>query len=121
MTPDAKIISHPECPKQILTISDFVGSTSALIKYTKENNSESFIVVTEPGVIHEMKKVSPQKFFIPAAAEDAECACSECEFMKVNKIEKLYTCLKYELPEITINEEIRKRAYKPIKAMLDLS
>ncbi|MCD4795078.1 MAG: quinolinate synthase NadA [Bacteroidales bacterium] len=121
MTPDAKIIAHPECPKQILTISDFIGSTSALIKYTKENNSESFIVVTEPGVIHEMKKVSPEKFFIPAAAEDAECACSECEFMKVNKIEKLYTCLKYELPEITINEEIRKRAYKPIKAMLDLS
>ena len=121
MTPDAKIIAHPECPKQILTISDFIGSTSALIKFTKENNNESFIVVTEPGVIHEMKKVSPEKFFIPAAAEDAECACSECEFMKVNKIEKLYTCLKYELPEITINEEIRKRAYKPIKAMLDLS
>lgn len=121
MTPGAKIIAHPECPKQILTISDFVGSTSALINFTKEDNNKNFIVVTEPGVIHEMKKVSPDKFFIPAAAEDAECACSECEFMKLNTLEKLYTCLKYELPEITINEEIRKKAYKPIKAMLDLS
>ena len=121
LTPDAKIIAHPECPKQILTIADFVGSTSALIRFTKENNAKNFIVVTEPGVIHEMKKLSINKFFIPAAAEDSECACSECEFMKLNNLEKLYTCLKHELPEIIIDESIRKKAYKPIKRMLDLS
>jgi len=119
--PNAEIIAHPECPKQILTISKFIGSTSALIKYTKEKDTNTFIVATEPGVIHEMKKLSPDKFFIPAPGEDAECACSECEFMKLNNIEKLYTCLKYEQPEILIDEEIRKKAYKPIKRMLDLS
>jgi quinolinate synthase len=120
-TPSAKIIAHPECPKQILTISDFIGSTSALINFTATDDAENFIVVTEPGVIHEMKKLSPNKFFIPAAAEDSECACSECEFMKINNMEKLYTCMKYELPEIKIDEAIREKAYKPIKAMLDLS
>ncbi len=121
LNPEAKIIAHPECPKQILTISEFVGSTSALINFTKKDETKSFIVATEPGVIHEMKKLSPDKFFIPAPGEDAECACSECEFMKLNNIEKLYTCLKYEQPEILIDEEIRKKAYKPIKRMLDLS
>ncbi len=119
--PDAIIIAHPECPKPILTISEFVGSTSALIKFTKESNAKQFIVATEPGVIHEMKKLSADKFFIPAPGEDAECACSECEFMKLNSIEKLYTCLKYEQPEIIIEEKIRKKAYIPIKRMLDLS
>ncbi len=121
LNPEAKIIAHPECPKQILTVAEFVGSTSALIKYTKETEANSFIVATEPGVIHEMKKLSPNKFFIPAPGEDAECACSECEFMKLNNIKKLYDCLKNEEPEITIDEEIRKKAYKSIKRMLDLS
>ncbi len=121
LNPEAKIIAHPECPKQILTVAEFVGSTSALIKYTKEAEANSFIVATEPGVIHEMKKLSPDKFFIPAPGEDAECACSECEFMKLNNIIKLYDCLKNEEPEITIDEEIRKKAYKSIKRMLDLS
>ena len=121
LNPEAIIIAHPECPKPIVTISEFVGSTSALINYTKKNHAKTFIVATEPGVIHEMKKVSPDKFFIPAPGEDAKCACSECEFMKLNTIEKLFTCLKYEQPEILIDEEIRKKAYKPIKRMLDLS
>lgn len=121
LNPEAKIIAHPECPKQILTISEFVGSTSALINYTKINDTSTFIVATEPGVIHEMKKLSPDKYFIPAPGENTECACSECEFMKLNNIEKIYTCLKYEQPEILIEEEIRKKAYKPIKRMLDLS
>ncbi|MCF6367031.1 MAG: quinolinate synthase NadA [Bacteroidales bacterium] len=119
--PDAKIISHPECPKQITMISDYVGSTSGLINFTKEDNAKTFIVATEPGVIHEMKKASPNKFFIPAPGEDSECACSECEFMKLNNIKKVYSCLKYELPEIKVDEDIRKKAYIPIKAMLDLS
>jgi len=121
LNPEAKIIAHPECPKQIITISEFIGSTSALINFTQKDEAKSFIVATEPGVIHEMKKLSPNKFFIPAPGEDTECACSECEFMKLNNIEKLYTCMKYEQPEILIEEEIRKKAYKPIKRMLDLS
>ncbi len=121
LNPDAEIIAHPECPKQIITVSDFVGSTSALINYTKKSEKNKFIVVTEPGVIHEMKKFSPYKNFIPAPGENDECACSECEFMKLNSIEKIYTCLKYEKPEILIDEKIREKAYIPIKRMLDLS
>lgn len=121
LNPNAKLLAHPECPKQITLISDYVGSTSGIIKFSKEDEAKTFIVATEPGVIHEMKKISPDKFFIPAPGEDAECACSECEFMKLNSIKKIYTCLKYELPEIQVDEEIRKKAYKPIKAMLDLS
>ena len=119
--PNAKIIAHPECPKQITLISDFVGSTSGLINFVKEDDAKTFIVATEPGVIHEMKKISPDKFLIPAPGEDAECACSECEFMKMNNIKKLYSCLLHELPEIKVDKEIREKAYKPIKAMLDLS
>jgi len=118
---DAKIIAHPECPKQITLIADYVGSTSGLIDFVKNDDARTFIVATEPGVIHEMKKIAPDKFLIPAPGEDTECACSECEFMKLNSIEKLYSCLKHELPEITVDEEIRLKAYKPIKAMLDLS
>lgn len=121
MNPQAKIIAHPECPKQILLISDFIGSTSALINFTENDKTDSYIVVTEPGVIHEMKKRNSDKFYIPAAAENSECACSECQFMKINTLAKVYTCMKYELPEISIDENIRRRAYKPIKKMLDLS
>ena len=121
LNPDAKILAHPECPKQITLISDYVGSTSGIINFSKEDPATTFIVATEPGVIHEMKKISPDKFFIPAPGEDSECACSECEFMKMNNIKKVYACLKHELPEIQVDEEIRKKAYKPIKAMLDLS
>ncbi len=119
--PDAKIIAHPECPKQIVLVADYVGSTSGLINYVIEDDAKTFIVATEPGVIHEMKKVAPTKFLIPAPGDDAECACSECEFMKLNSIEKLYSCLFHELPEIKVDKEIREKAYKPIKAMLDLS
>ena len=119
--PESEIIAHPECPKPIITVSDFVGSTSALINYTKNSDAKNFIVATDPGVIHEMKKLSPEKFFIPAPGEDAECACSECEFMKLNSVEKIYTALKYEKPEVKIEKEIREKAYIPIKRMLDLS
>jgi len=95
--PDAKIIAHPECPKQITLISDYVGSTSGLINFVNKDEAKTFIVATEPGVIHEMKKINPDKFFIPAPGEDSECACSECEFMKLNNLKKVYTCLKYEM------------------------
>ncbi len=119
--PEAVIICHPECPKPIVMISEYTGSTSGLIKFTQNSDAQTFIVATEPGVLHEMKKINPEKDFIPAAAEDAECACSECQFMKLNSLEKIYNCLKYELPEVTIDEEMRQKAYKPIKRMLDLS
>jgi quinolinate synthase len=119
--PKAKIIAHPECPKQILSVSDFIGSTSELIKFTKTDIGTDYIVATEPGVLHEMKKLSPNKTFIPAPGEQGECACSECQFMKLNSLEKVYMCLKHELPEILVDEEIRLKAYKPIKRMLDLS
>ncbi len=119
--PDAKIIAHPECPKPVLEVSDFVGSTAGLIKFIEKDDNQKYIVATEPGVLHEMKKVSPDKFFIPAPSDDAECACSECEFMKRHNLEKVYNCLKYELPEITMDEDMRKQAYKSIKKMLDIS
>ncbi len=121
LNPDAKIIAHPECPKQILSVSDFIGSTSALINYTEIDKGIKYIVVTEPGVIHEMRKRNPIKVFIPAHSDSGECACSECEFMKLNSIEKIYTCMKYELPEVNVDEEIRKKAYHPIAKMLELS
>jgi len=117
----AKIIAHPECPKQILSISDFIGSTSELIKFTTTDEGADYIVATESGVLHEMKKLSPYKTFIPAPGEQGECACSECQFMKLNSLEKVYMCLKHELPEIEVDEEIRLKAYRPIKRMLDLS
>ncbi len=120
MHPEAKIIAHPECPKEIIIVSEFSGSTSALINYTKNDDAQTYIVATEPGVLHEMKKISPNKHFIPAPAEN-DCLCSECEFMKLNSLEKLYTCLKYEQPEIFVNKEIREKALIPIKRMLDLS
>ncbi len=119
--PEAKLIAHPECPFQIQIIADFVGSTSGLIEYTNTNDATTFIVATEPGVLHEMKKRNKHKIFIPAPGENYDCACSECKYMKLNNIQKLYTCLKYELPEIIIDNTIREKAYKPIKAMLDLS
>ncbi len=119
--PDALLISHPECQKPILEISDFVGSTASLIKYTHKNSSDKYIVATEPGVLHEMRKHSPDKIFIPAPGEDAECACNECQFMKQHNLEKVYNCLKYELPEIDLDESVSRKALKPITRMLEIS
>jgi quinolinate synthase len=119
--PDAEIIAHPECKQPVLTISDYIGSTSALITYTMQSQKTEFIVATESGVIHEMKKRSPQKTFIPAPPNDSTCACNECSFMRLNTMEKLYRCLRDEKPEITIDPAIRERAVKPILRMLELS
>lgn len=118
---EAKIIAHPECEKQVLIVSDFIGSTSALLNFTKNDKSNSFIVATESGILHQMKKNSPGKNFIPAPPNDSTCACNDCEFMKLNTMKKLYVCLKYELPEVTVDESIRERALLPINRMLDLS
>ncbi|MCK4662685.1 MAG: quinolinate synthase NadA [Bacteroidales bacterium] len=118
---DAKIIAHPECEKPVRIVADFIGSTAAMLKYTIKENYKKFIVATEPGIIHQMKKANPDKIFIPAPPKDSTCGCSNCNFMRLNTIEKLYNCLKYELPEITLNEELRKKAEKPIKRMLEIS
>ena len=119
--PDAKVIAHPECEKPILIISDFIGSTSALLKYTIQDKNMKYIVATESGIIYQMKKANPQKLFIPAPPSDSTCACNDCRFMKMITLKKLYNCLKYEVPEITIDEEIRIKAEKPIRRMLEIS
>ncbi len=119
--PEAKIIAHPECKKVILTVADHIGSTSSLLKYTINSPEKSFIVATESGILHEMKKNSPDKNFIPAPPNDSTCACNECNFMRMNTIQKLYNCMKYELPEIHIEEGLRKKAESSILKMLEIS
>ncbi len=119
--PDAKIIAHPECEKPVLITADHIGSTSSLLKFTITDKSKKYIVATESGIIHQMKKASPEKTFIPAPPKDSTCGCNDCNFMKLNTLEKIYTCMKYELPEIKIKESIRKRAEKPILKMLEIS
>ena len=119
--PEAEVITHPECKHPIVEISDFVGSTAALLKHTIKSEKKQFIVATESGVIHEMRKQSPDKEFIPAPPNDSTCACNECNFMRLNTMEKLYNCLKYELPEIFVDEAVQQRAIKPISKMLEIS
>lgn len=119
--PEAEVITHPECKHPIVEISDFVGSTAALLKHTIKSEKKQFIVATESGVIHEMRKQSPDKEFIPAPPNDSTCACNECNFMRLNTMEKLYNCLKYELPEIFVDKAVQQRAIKPISKMLEIS
>ena len=119
--PDAKLIAHPESETAVLDLAHFIGSTSALLDYVQKDDCQEFIVATEEGILHEMKKRAPEKELIPALVYDESCNCSECFFMKRNTLEKLYLCMKYELPEITMDEELRLKALKPIEAMLDLS
>ena len=119
--PDAEVITHPECKQPVVQVSDFVGSTAALLKHTVKSDKKQFIVATESGVIHEMRKQSPDKEFIPAPPNDSTCACNECNFMRLNTMEKLYNCLKYELPEIFVDEQVQEKAIRPIKKMLEIS
>lgn len=119
--PEAAVITHPECKQPIIQVSDFVGSTAALLKYTIQSEKRQFIVATESGVIHEMQKQNPDKEFIPAPPNDSTCACNECSFMRLNTLQKLYNCLKYEEPEIVVDEEIAKKAIRSIQRMLDIS
>lgn len=118
--PDAEIIAHPECEEHILEMADFIGSTTGLLKYSQRSDSSSFIVVTESGILHQMEKASPEKTFIPAPSEGT-CACNNCPHMKLNTLEKVYTCLKYETPEIQIDPAIQDRALAPIQRMLEIS
>jgi quinolinate synthase len=120
--PNAKIIAHPESEEHILKTAEYIGSTSGLINYAKTSPATEFIVATEAGILHEMQKEVPDKTLYPApAVEDNTCACSECPYMKMNTMEKLYLCMKYELPEIHVPENIQKRALIPIQRMLDIS
>ena len=119
--PNAKIIAHPECEKPILIVADHVGSTSSLLKFTKRDDAVEYIVATESGIIHQMKKDNPEKTFIAAPPKDSTCACSDCNFMKLNTMEKIYKALKYEMPELEMKEELRKKAELPIKRMLEIS
>jgi quinolinate synthase len=118
--PSAKLIAHPECEEAVLKLADFIGSTTQLLKFTETDPSESFIVATETGILHQMIKNSPQKHFIPAPPNNA-CACNDCPHMKLNTLEKLYLCMKYEQPEILMDEELRLAAKKPIDRMLEIS
>ncbi|MDD2797857.1 MAG: quinolinate synthase NadA [Bacteroidales bacterium] len=119
--PEAKVLAHPECKKVVLQMADFIGSTAALLNYSANSENKEFIVATESGIIHEMKRKSPTKLFIPAPPRDSTCACNECNFMRLNTLEKLYNCLKYELPQVQVEENIRLKAVKSIHRMLEIS
>lgn len=119
--PDAKIIVHPECELPVRMIADFIGSTAALLQFTKKDDAKCYIVATEPGIFHQMKKANPQKKYIAAPPRDSTCGCSECNFMKLITIEKIYRCLKNEEPEILVPDKILAEARKPIIRMLEIS
>ena len=116
--PKAKFIAHPESESQVLDIAHYIGSTSGLLNFVQVDPTETFIVATEAGILYEMQKRCPTKQFIPAPVEDDSCACSECAFMKLNTLEKLYACLKNETPEILLSKSLIEQAKKPIDRML---
>ena len=118
--PNAKFIAHPESESQVLEIADYIGSTSGLLNYVQENSATEFIVATEAGILYEMEKRCPKKMFIPAPIQDETCACSECAFMKLNTLEKLYLCLEHEKPEIKLSNKLIEKARLPIIKMLEL-
>ncbi len=118
--PEAKFIAHPECEDHILAIADYVGSTAGMLKFTQTDKAQAYIVATESGILYQMQKASPHKTFIPAPPNNA-CACNDCPHMKLNTLEKLYNCLKYESPEILLPEDVILRAQRPIERMLEIS
>lgn len=118
--PQAKLIAHPECEDAILRIADYIGSTTQLLKYTKSDTTNEYIVATETGILHQMQQDNPLKTFIPAPPTN-NCACNDCPHMKLNTLEKLYLCMKYEAPEITMDETLRLAAKKPMDRMLAIS
>lgn len=119
--PMSKILAHPECPKPIVLAADYVGSTSQMLAFSKSDSAQTFIVATESGILHQMRKASPAKNFIPAPPNDSTCACNDCAFMRLITMEKLYNTLKYELPEVTMDEDLIRRAKSSIIRMLDMS
>lgn len=119
--PEAKVLAHPECKRPVLLMADVVGSTAVLLDYATRSDDKEFIVATESGILHQMQKACPEKTFIPVPPEDSTCGCNDCAFMKLNTMQKLYNCLKYEQPEILIEPELAERAMKPVLRMLELS
>lgn len=118
--PEAKLVAHPECEEAVLQVADFIGSTTQLLKYTEKSRDKVFIVATEAGILHQMQQNAPGKTFI-AAPPDNACACNDCPHMKLNTLEKLYLCMKYQAPEIVMDEDLRLAAKKPIDRMLSMS
>jgi quinolinate synthase len=118
--PAAKLLAHPECEANLLEIADYIGSTTGILNYATKSDAREFIVATEAGIIHQMQKANPDKVFIPAPPNNS-CACNDCPHMKLNTLEKLYNCLKYEQPEIILSKDLIEKAKKPILKMLDLS
>jgi quinolinate synthase len=119
--PDAKLIAHPECEKPILIIADHIGSTTSLLKYTMRDSGNKYIVATESGILHQMRKESPEKIFIPAPPKDSTCACNDCKFMKMITLEKIYNTLKDEQPDVILERELMDRARGSIVRMLEIS
>ena len=119
--PDADVLAHPECKAVLLKLADKVGSTAALLKHAVKSDKKRFIVATESGILHEMQKQCPDKEFIPAPPEDSTCACNECNYMRLNTLEKLRDCLRDETPEIIVDKNIAEKAIRPIQRMLDIS
>ena len=119
--PEAEIIAHPESQRHLLKVAKYVGSTSGLLNYVKNSDSQTFIVATEAGILHKMQRDNPNKVLIPAPTADKTCNCSECEYMKLNTMRKLYLCMKYELPAVDVEEAIRLKALKSIERMLEIT
>ncbi len=119
--PDAKVLVHPECKGTVVKLADKVGSTAALLKYSIKDSSDTFIVATESGILHEMQKACPEKTFIPAPPSDSTCACNECSYMKLVTMQKLYDCLKNEAPEIHVDAQVAEKAIVSINRMLEIS
>ena len=119
--PDAKVLVHPECKGTVVKLADKVGSTAALLKYSINDSSDTFIVATESGILHEMQKACPEKTFIPAPPSDSSCACNECSYMKLVTMQKLYDCLKNEAPEIHVDAQVAEKAIVSINRMLEIS
>jgi quinolinate synthase len=118
--PKAQMIAHPECEEAVLQVADYIGSTTQLLKYAVASDVQEFIVATETGILHQMQKDAPNKTFIPAPPNN-NCACNDCPYMKLNTLEKLYLCMKYELPEILMEENLRLAAKKPMDRMMEIS
>jgi quinolinate synthase len=123
--PDAVVMAHLECKAPVLAVADVKGSTATMLNYAQQSNKKQFIVATEAGILHEMQRSCPDRLFIPVPPEISEsgleCSCNECQYMKMNTLEKVYNCLKNENPQIEIDPEIAKEAVKPIERMLELS
>jgi quinolinate synthase len=119
--PEAKIIAHPECEKPILIVADHIGSTTSLLNYTMKDEGKKYIVATESGILHQMRKANPDKMFIPAPPKDSTCACNDCKYMKLISLKKIYNTLKYELPEITLEQDLMDQARGSITRMLEIS